>query len=326
MSTLPGMNPLHNTSALFARASRNSQRVIVPINDSALRKDTLGPAFYCVHDITGVAGSDFIDLARRLDMTAQFYGIQAPPKKMADVDFGSSIESLAEYYADALRRFQPEGPFFLGGFCAGAIIALDIALKMHAFGREVALLVAIDAVPENTRPQLQPWNPKYVAQLLCNLPGWFKHGGLSKQKDSHSLLRRVANNAIAIGNVALGRKPSDKFGGGHVIDGQMDLSRYPPEQRDFINRFYNACFAYFAASYSGEIVVYEASVKPLVHLPQLRSRWRSIAPQAEFVGITGTHLSMLREPYVGELAHDLGPRIGLHKPKEISSIAPTRMI
>jgi thioesterase domain-containing protein len=89
----------------------------------------------------------------------------------------------------------------------------------------------------------------------------------------------------------------------------MDLSRYPPPQRLFINRIYAACFAYVAQQYTGDVVVYEANVTPLFHLPQLRSRWRGIAPQAQFVGITGTHLGMLREPFVGEMARDLGARI-----------------
>jgi thioesterase domain-containing protein len=89
----------------------------------------------------------------------------------------------------------------------------------------------------------------------------------------------------------------------------MDLSRYPPPQRAFMQRIFAACFDYVASEYPGDVIVYEASTTPLFHLPQLRSRWRGIAPRAQFVSIPGTHLSMLRQPYVDQMATDLSARI-----------------
>src|ERR1700750_790476 len=81
-----------NTSALFARVSRNSARVIVPINDASLHDDGRRPAFYCVHSASGVAGTDFMELAQLLNTDVRFFGIQAPPKLMPQDDFGQSIE------------------------------------------------------------------------------------------------------------------------------------------------------------------------------------------------------------------------------------------
>ena len=106
-------------SALFARASRNSERVILPANDSAFEKnDSLRPAFYCVHSLSGAGGMDFHPLAKRLP-TLRFFGIQAPPKKIADAEFGRSVEAMSEYYANALVKHQPNGPFLVGGWSAG---------------------------------------------------------------------------------------------------------------------------------------------------------------------------------------------------------------
>src|ERR1700736_3201057 len=106
-----------NTSALLGRASRNSERVILPINDSALSKDSQSPAFYCVHSASGVAGTDFLALAECFEPSIRLYGIPAPPKRMLGVKFGSSVESLANHYAEALVKFQPKGPIILGGYC-----------------------------------------------------------------------------------------------------------------------------------------------------------------------------------------------------------------
>src|SRR5580692_5697996 len=171
-----------NTSALFAHASRTSKRTIVPINDCALSTDAPRPAFYCVHSASGVAGTDFLDLARRLEPTIRFYGIQAPPKQMPDAEFGNSVDSLAEYYAGALSKFQPSGPLLIGGYCVGAVIALAMMDKLRALGREVGPLLAIDGVPENTGAAMSRWRAQYWLELARNVRGWFNHGDLMRSR------------------------------------------------------------------------------------------------------------------------------------------------
>ncbi|MEY2539181.1 MAG: hypothetical protein QOG67_2921 [Verrucomicrobiota bacterium] len=298
-----------NTNALFAHASRNSERTIVPINDCALADDAPRPAFYCVHSASGVAGTDFLDLARHLEPAIRFYGIQAPPKQMPDIEFGTSVESLASYYAAALNKFQPEGPLLLGGYCVGAVIALAMADHLHALGREVGPLLMIDGVPENTGVALSRWNLRYWFELARNVRGWLSHGDLMRSRTLHSLLWSISNNATAIGKGALGLKRGQKLGGGYAIEGIMDVSRYQPVHKSFVNRLFQALFDYRPKSYSGSVVVYEATVKPLLYLPQIGRIWRKFAPQTEIVEIVGTHISMMHEPYVYRLAKDIQRRV-----------------
>jgi thioesterase domain-containing protein len=68
-------------------------------------------------------------------------------------------------------------------------------------------------------------------------------------------------------------------------------------------------FDYRPESYSGSVVVYEATVKPLLYLPQIGRIWRKFAPQAEIVEIVGTHISMMHPPYVDLLAKDIQRRV-----------------
>jgi thioesterase domain-containing protein len=298
-----------DTTALFAISSRSSERVIVPINDVALQTDTRRPAFYCVHSASGVAGTDFLELARGLDPIIRFYGIQAPPKQIADSKFGDSVQSIAEHYADALVKFQPTGPFVLGGYCLGAVIALAMAEDLRARGRVVGPLVAIDGVPENTGIALRRWDPQYWLELFRNLPGWMNHGDLMRTRTLRSLAWSLTNNAYAIGKRVIGLKRGQTLGGGYAIDGIMDVSDYPPAHRLFINRLFAAMFSYIPRQYSGEIVVYEAKITPLLYLPLIGRTWRRFASQTEVVGIVGTHISMLRDPYVGALAKDMRRRL-----------------
>jgi thioesterase domain-containing protein len=297
------------TSALFARLPLNSERAIVPLNDCALAAESNLPAFYCVHSASGVAGADFLDLAKRLDPLVRFYGVQAPPRQMSNAEFGKSVESIADYYCEALLKFQPSGRFLLGGYCLGAVIALAMADNLRRRGREIGLLVVIDGVPENTGVALRRWSARYAIDLLRNARGWVSHADLMRNRNLRSLLWSISNNASAIGRGALGLRKGQKLSGGYSIERIMDISRYPPAHKSFINRLFNALFAYSPAPYGGEVVVYEATVKPLLSLPQIGNIWQKFAVRAQLVEIVGTHISMMHEPYVDALAQDLRRRL-----------------
>jgi len=64
----------------------------------------------------------------------KFDGLQVPP----------TIEAIAAAYIKAMRVVQPEGPYLLGGFCAGGLIAYEVAQQLRAEGQEVDLLILID--------------------------------------------------------------------------------------------------------------------------------------------------------------------------------------
>jgi len=310
MSATPGrVATIRNTGSLFARVSGNSERAIIPINDCALSTDPKLPTFYCVHSASGVAGTDFLDLAERLDPAVRFFGIQAPPKLMPDAEFGKTLKGVADYYASALVEFQPTGPFLLGGYCVGAVITVAIAENLRARGREVGPIVAIDGAPENTGFALGRWQPVYLLELLRNIYGWINHGDLMRSRTLHSLVWSISHNMTVIGKGALGLDRGQKIGGGYGIEGIMDVSRYQPAHKAFINRLFNALFDYAPVSYSGDVWVYEATVKPLLHLPQIGRIWRKFAPRSEVIEIVATHISMMHEPYVDTLAKDLQTRI-----------------
>jgi len=297
------------TNVLFARVVRDSEQIIVPVNGSASSGNAQMPAFYCVHSLSGAAGTDFVDLARLLDSTVRFYGIQAPPKQMGNDSFGDTIESIADLYADAVANFQPNGPFVLGGYCVGAVVALAMAKALRARGREVGPLIAIDGVPENTGAVFRRWTPTYLLELAQNLRGWVVHADLMRNRSVRSLMWSISNNVSAIRKSMIGLKRGEKLGGGYSIDGIMDVSRYPPAQKSFVNRLFAALFAYVPKEYSGDVVVYEAKITRLLYLPQIGRTWVKFAPQAEVIRIVGTHISMMREPYAGPLAEDMRRRL-----------------
>lgn len=56
----------------------------------------------------------------------------------------SSFERIAANNIRAIRSVQGQGPYYLGGYCLGGLIAFEMALKLHAAGEDVAFLGLID--------------------------------------------------------------------------------------------------------------------------------------------------------------------------------------
>ena len=52
---------------------------------------------------------------------------------------------MATRYVEALREVQPEGPYHLGGWSMGGIVAFEMALQLKAQGHQIATLAIIDA-------------------------------------------------------------------------------------------------------------------------------------------------------------------------------------
>ena len=98
--------------------------------------------FFCVH---GAGGNvlKFRDLSRAVSRAQPFYGLQAygvdgvtPPH--------SSIEQMAEAYLGELRERQAHGPYLIGGYSGGGVVAFEMAQRLTKAGEEVSLLALID--------------------------------------------------------------------------------------------------------------------------------------------------------------------------------------
>lgn len=96
--------------------------------------------FFCVHGIGGGV-IDYLHLACHLGTEQPFYGLQATA---AGAD--SSVEGMASRYLEAVRKVQPGGPYLLGGWSFGGLIAFEMARQFQELGQEVALLALFDSI------------------------------------------------------------------------------------------------------------------------------------------------------------------------------------
>lgn len=59
--------------------------------------------------------------------------------------YDKAMDDLAKHYAQTISNIQPTGPITIGGNCQGAELARATAKQLRALGREIALLIALDA-------------------------------------------------------------------------------------------------------------------------------------------------------------------------------------
>ena len=88
---------------------------------------------------------EYYPLAKYLEADQPVYALQARGLD-GNIIKDQSFEDMAEAHLAELRSLQPEGPYFLGGYCLGGLLALEAAQQLSAAGQEVALVVLIQSI------------------------------------------------------------------------------------------------------------------------------------------------------------------------------------
>lgn len=99
--------------------------------------------FYLIADGTGSIAT-YIHLPP-FKSKMPVYGIDSPylrcPSRLTAQE---GIPNAAKFIVEALVKFQPEGPFSIGGFSGGAMIGYEVCRQLAAAGRDVDSLLLID--------------------------------------------------------------------------------------------------------------------------------------------------------------------------------------
>ncbi|WP_394836710.1 amino acid adenylation domain-containing protein [Pendulispora rubella] len=103
----------------------------------AIQPQGTGTPFFFMHPVGGNVLC-YAELARALGREQPFYGLQALP------DQGDTLEEMARHYIAEIRQVQPHGPYRLGGWSMGGVLAFEMAQQLRAAGEAIALLTLLD--------------------------------------------------------------------------------------------------------------------------------------------------------------------------------------
>ncbi len=266
--------------------------VLVPIQ-RPVSADSPRPPFFAVHPVGGSVLC-YADLARALGPEQPFYAFQAP-----GLDGGPlfpDVESMAEAYVAKLRETQPQGPYHLGGWSFGGLIALEMARQLRAEGEDVPTLVLIDSYlgstddsPNAKSTQLSRAESAYgFAEDLAAMAGVELSlsvedlAAMDEDELLPSLLGLIRGQGIV---------PPDL--------GEERLARLMAVHEAHLRAF----FACRPTVYGGPALLVRAGGEE--EDAESVEVWRRVLPSGECVWVEGDHYSILRKDKVDRLCQHL---------------------
>jgi thioesterase domain-containing protein len=161
LATLAGRK--QDILAFLRRAEdlRAGASTLVPVKSEGDRPPLFGVSGH------GADAYYLVSLARLLDAAQPVMSVE--PKGLDGSEPLATLEALARFEIEAIRRFWPKGPYLVAGHCAGGILAFEMARQLTAAGQDVALVAMIGTpFPSMFKrmPQLQLRTGQHLRGLL----------------------------------------------------------------------------------------------------------------------------------------------------------------
>ncbi|HEX8424095.1 MAG TPA: non-ribosomal peptide synthetase, partial [Pyrinomonadaceae bacterium] len=246
------------------------------------------PLFF-VHPVGGNVFCYF-NLSRRLGADQPFYALQS--RGLSDEQHGHTrIEEMASYYIEHLRAVQPAGPYRIGGWSLGGVVAFEMARQLKAGGDEVVMLALIDSLSPRTLAGMEPDDElSQLANFALDLGFTMEH--LSRSRDVVRQLPLEGQLAYML-ELALSER---------LVPAGMELSH--------LHRLFSvfktnqeAMRAYVPDVYEGQVTYFKAVGDGTNGAGDMSQGWRELAlGGVEVHRLPGDHYSILKQPYVDALA------------------------
>jgi amino acid adenylation domain-containing protein len=256
-----------------------------------LHGDWRGGGFYCRN------------LARQLGSDRPFYALA--PHGLDGKEIPRSIEEMAAERLSTVLEFQPKGPYLLGGYCNGGIVAFEMAQQMRARGLKADVVVIIDADARNLEFR---WLYEIVSALGFGMRlsperqmKWFKRArnflnnlreASKGRADAKVLYLRTKMGRIAeiVTRPFVPKKQKEI-----PVDPDYDPKR--DAYRDVID-------GYVPKRYSGHVVFFRSEEMQSRAPADPTAGWSKVAENVEVRWLSGGHHTCLTED-VGTLAEHL---------------------
>ena len=283
---------------LIDRGDPAPQPILVPLQPASAREAR--PAFFCVHGLGGGV-IDYRALSQALGTDQPFYGLLARGLDGAGpVD--ASIERMAAHYARTVKDFQLKGPYYLGGYCFGGIVAFEMARQMTAAGDEVALVAVIEGyAPIGEAQRNGIWREwRMAGTFVRTLPYWIRDylqlGSMARQARNRRLLHVARKRLKRLAGVAVDLDVTDMF--------DATPSR-PAQLQAVLESHVAAARRYSPARYDGRLVLFRTAQR-LLQSPSRDMGWNALSSRGVDVQmIAGSHATILQQPHVQVLAEKL---------------------
>jgi thioesterase domain-containing protein len=262
------------------------------------------PPLFFVHPSSGHVLC-YLDLARRLGPDQPFYGLQTPGLH-GEQPFYTNLEDMARHYVEALKRIQPAGPYFLGGWSLGGAVAYEMAQQLVEQSERVSQLLLLDAEA-----------------------GLYRSGHIDERVDEHLdddavLLMDMLSNVLPISREDLEPYQVEERVD-YLVKKAKSVNLFPPDigvtqvrfflevfrtnvkaKRRYVPRVYPGTVTLFKTARQVKIPVANGSTPDRLItevIPDPTLGWGALAAGGvRVIDVPGRHVTMLNDPHVETLA------------------------
>lgn len=217
-------------------------------------------------------------LAKAMGDDQPLFNVSLDWEDMESLRDKPSLQSIATCLVRKILAIQSTGPYIIGGYCLGGIVAYEIAFQMRAAGHEVPVLFLVDAPADPLFYQSPRWNDEQPTPPIERVMHFVKRGAQLGLRETLAKARQ------------------------RLVD---RLTRKPKTQFEIIQDVVLAAASrYQAKKYEGKVVLLLAADR--VH--DFHSEWQTLGlSDLQTHYLKGRHLDMLEQS-----VHDLGNAIVSH--------------
>jgi thioesterase domain-containing protein/acyl carrier protein len=251
---------------------------------------------FCIHPFGGNVLC-YVNLARHLGSEQPFYGLRSPGLN-GDAEPLTRVEDMATYYIEQLQSIQPQGPYQIGGWSFGGIIAFEMAQQLYRQGDRVALLALIDSYSPIAIDLLEEMDKAtLVTYLLKDL------GDLVGQELTISVDELQQYSLDEQLNYIFDRAKQE-----NILPSEFGLQQLRQMLR-VLQANYQAMYRYKPQPYFDRITLFSASEKVIEVTQDPSQGWGELAAGGLDIQKTpGDHFNIVREPNVRVLAEQMNAR------------------
>lgn len=246
-----------------------------------LQPEGVRTPWFMVHPPGGIVVC-YQALAQRLNRERPFYGIRSHGLHGNGEALPETMEAMAAEYVAAVKAVQPHGPYYLGGWSVGGLVAFEMAQQLLAEGEPIAFLTLLDTTPTAT-PEEDPGGREYGLEV--SLEELAKLG-------PDAQLPYLWQHALKLGLIG----PDVPLGVAQQV--LEALKRLFHHHMVLANH-------YVPRPYPGKITLLRPSDAPFVVATSRDRGWSKWAAEVEVHFVPGQHHSMVKEPHVQAMARVL---------------------
>lgn len=278
-----------------ADETRSNQRsLVVPLQPLGSR-----PALFWIPGGLGTSVLEFKRISLLLGEDQPVYGFEVEaPGQDEELE---SIQERARRLIAALRSIQPQGPYQLIGFCAGGLVAFEMAQQLTASGQEIRFLGIVDCAESHHLDTLKVRAQFKIERAVCRTKQFLGRGPIG-------CVRQLSYRLIGISKSLLSTAIRLK----RLLMAEPNHS-VPETTADLMEKKALRCAEhYYPSTYDGGCVVFIGihtyHYAGLSSSSDPRLIWCRLSKgNSEVRRVPGDHLTMLKAPHVYELATQLKP-------------------